>query len=90
MFAGCTSPLMRRWRFLLLDFFVSRWPRVGFRKEMLPLAVTLKVFLALEWVLTFGMTEYFLFTLLVPPHWQGTYGTVWANIPAGNRKGAQS
>ena len=74
----------------LFDFLVSRCPRVGFLYEILPVAVTLKVFLAREWVLTFGMIEYLQFTLLVPPHWRGTYGTVWANLPCLGGKGAQS
>lgn len=46
---------MRSARFLLLDFLVRRCPLVGFLKVILPDPVTLKVFLALEWVFTFGM-----------------------------------
>jgi hypothetical protein len=47
-----------------------------------PVAETLKVFFALEWVFTFGITFHLLITLLVVLHRQNTYGTVWVNWAA--------
>jgi hypothetical protein len=52
---------------------------VGFLNVILPVPLILKVFLAREWVFTFGMKKDFLFTLLVPPHRRRTYGTLWAD-----------
>ena len=44
-----------------------------------PVAETLKVFFALEWVLTFGIACLLHITLLVAPHRRNAFGTVWVN-----------
>jgi hypothetical protein len=41
-----------------------------------PVAETLKVFFALEWVLTFGIAFLLHITLLVAPHRRNAFGTV--------------
>ena len=47
-----------------------------------PVAETLKVFFALEWVLTFGIAFLLHITLLVAPHRRNAFGTVWVNWAA--------
>lgn len=47
-----------------------------------PVAETLKVFFALEWVLTFGIAFLLHITLLVALHRQNAFGTVWVNWAA--------
>jgi len=52
---GCTKPCMRKWRLRLFDFLVSRWLLNALYLRILPVPVTLKVFLARECVFIFGM-----------------------------------
>ena len=56
-FAGCTKPCMRKWRLRLFDFLVSRWLLNALYLRILPVPVTLNVFLALECVFIFGMVS---------------------------------
>jgi hypothetical protein len=63
----------------LVDFLVRMWRLNAFWKVISPVPVILKRFLALEFVLTLGILHAVLnATLLAVPHWQNTYGAVWA------------
>ena len=53
-----TSPLMRKWRLVFLDFLRIKCEVLAFRWRILPEADTLKRFLAPECVLTFGIVHY--------------------------------
>lgn len=50
-----TNPFLRRERLRFLDFFVRMWRLKAFWNVISPVPVTLKRFLALELVLTFGI-----------------------------------
>lgn len=50
-----TTPLTRIALLRLVDFLVKMWRLKGFWKEISPVPVTLKRFLALELVFTFGI-----------------------------------
>jgi len=52
---GCTRPCTRKWRLRLFDFLVSKWLLNALYLRILPVPVTLNVFLARECVFTFGM-----------------------------------
>ena len=63
----------------LVDFLVRMWRLNAFWKVIAPVPVILKRFLALEFVLTFGILHAVLnVTLLAVLHRQNTYGAVWA------------
>jgi hypothetical protein len=65
----------------LVDFFVRMWRLNAFWKVIAPVPVILKRFLALEFVLTFGILHAVLnVTLLAVLHRQDTYGAVWAIV----------
>ncbi len=76
---GCTTPSFLRLRLRLVDFFVRMWRLKAFWKVISPVPVTLNLFLALEFVLTFGILLPFINdTLLAEPHRRFTYGALWA------------
>ena len=60
----CTIPSLLSARFLRLDFLVSKCRRNDFWCVIFPVPVTLKRFLALEFVLTFGIFILLFYTLL--------------------------
>jgi hypothetical protein len=65
----------------LVDFFVRMWRLNAFWKVISPVPVILKRFLALEFVLTFGILHAVLnAALLAALHRQDTYGAVWAIV----------
>jgi hypothetical protein len=65
----------------LVDFFVRMWRLNAFWNVIAPVPVILKRFLALEFVLTFGILHAVLnATLLAVLHWRNTYGAVWAIV----------
>ena len=76
--ASLTTPLLRKALLRLVDFFVRMCRLKDFWKVISPLPVTLKRFLALELVLTFGI---FIYLLLHPrrrSEQTETYGAMWA------------
>ena len=64
MLAGCTVPKIRIPRLRFLDFLVRMCRLKAFWNVISPEPVTLKRFLALELVLTFGIINIFTFTPL--------------------------
>ena len=65
-------------RLRLVDFFVRMWRLKAFWKVILPVPVTLNLFLALELVFTFGMLlKHLRYTLLADPNRRDTYGALW-------------
>jgi hypothetical protein len=54
--AGLTKPFLAMTRLRFFDFFVRMWRLKAFWKLILPVPVTLNLFLALELVFTFGIT----------------------------------
>ncbi len=77
--AWLTVPFNLMFLLRLVDFLVRMWRLNAFWKVIAPVPVILKRFLALEFVLTFGILHAVLnATLLAVLHRQNTYGAVWA------------
>jgi hypothetical protein len=85
-----TRPFLFMLRLRFFDFFVKMWRLKAFWKVILPVPVTLNLFLALEFVLTFGI---FCQVLLLYPaggsaqaeHLWGRLGNV-AFVSSGNQQ----
>ena len=63
--------------FAFVGFLGEQVTSCGLSESDLSAAGDLKSFLALEWVLTFGMTLILNLPLLVPSNRRRTYGTLW-------------
>ncbi len=55
-----TTTAGRKWRFCFFVLLLAMWRRLAWLRLILPVAVTLKRFLAPEWVFIFGILTRFL------------------------------
>src|ERR1700691_4797680 len=72
-----TSPFSRITRLRFLDFLVRMWRLNAFWKVIFPVPVTLNRFLALEFVLTFGISNAFFVIPLLADH---TGDRLWSHL----------
>ena len=78
LLASLTIPFFRKARLRFVDFLVRMCRLKDFWKVISPVPVTLKRFLALELVLTFGILYILLLHPRRRPEQTGTYGAMWA------------
>lgn len=82
MLACATVPSFLNARFRFLDFFVRMWRLKDFWCVIFPVPVTLKRFLALEFVFTLGIFECcYSYTLEALPLRRKTWGASSGNTP---------
>jgi len=77
LLAGPTLPFLRRLRLRLVDFFVKMCLLKAFWKVISPVPVTLKRFLALEFVLTLGIIS---LLILHPAGVPEQTGNLWSLV----------